>query len=258
VTDRREFIKLDIGYLSNPKIAGLLLDRRPLAVLLHVECMTYSRQHRTDGVVPAALAMRSVVGSTRRDLTAAVDAGLLIDLGDGKVEVHDYAKHQETREEIEARSEAGRTGAAARWGKAKRSADRNADRSPDGNAEERRGEEREKKDISSEVADATPRPDVEKLLDHLDDRIRANGAKVPNRTKRNREAARLLLDRDEHTVDQVLAAIDFATSDEFWRTNVLSMSKLREKYDQLRLAATRKGRAPAAARPPVIDQWRTR
>jgi hypothetical protein len=97
----------------------------------------------------------------------------------------------------------------------------------------------EEQTSSSEVADATPRPDVDKILDHLDDRIRANGAKVPTRTKKNLDAARLLIDRDQHTVDQILTAIDFATSDEFWRTNVLSMSKLREKYDQLRLAAQR-------------------
>ena len=91
---------------------------------------------------------------------------------------------------------------------------------------------------SSEVADATPRPEVDELLDYLDARIEANGAKVPNRTKKNRDAARLLLDKDNRTVDQVKAAIDFATDDEFWRTNILSMSKLREKYDTLRMRAT--------------------
>jgi len=99
--------------------------------------------------------------------------------------------------------------------------------------------------VSSAAADAATdpaRPDVEKILDHLDDRIRANGAKVPTRTKRNTDAARLLLDVDGHTVDQILKAIDFATRDEFWRTNVLSMSTLRKQYDKLRLAAQRTGR----------------
>lgn len=105
------------------------------------------------------------------------------------------------------------------------------------------------KDPSSEVADATPRPDVAKILDHLDDRIRSNGAKTPSRSKKNTDAARLLLDRDNHTVDEVIRAIDFATSDEFWRTNVLSMSKLRDKYDQLRLAATRRGASSGRPEP---------
>jgi len=91
---------------------------------------------------------------------------------------------------------------------------------------------------SSEVADATLRPDVDEILNHLDAAIKANGAKVPSRTKKNLDAARLLLDRDGKTVGQVKACIDFATTDEFWRTNILSMSKLRDKYDQLRMKAT--------------------
>uniref|UniRef100_UPI003561EE3F hypothetical protein n=1 Tax=Actinotalea sp. TaxID=1872145 RepID=UPI003561EE3F len=57
--------------------------------------------------------------------------------------------------------------------------------------------------------------------------------------RKNLDAARLLLDRDGRTVKQVEAAIDYATTDEFWRANILSMVKLREKYDQLRLHASR-------------------
>lgn len=164
MTDKREYIKLDVGYLSNPKIARLLVDRRPLAVFLHVECMTYSRRHRTDGVVPAVLALRGVVGATKRDLAAAIDVGLLVDIGDGLLEVHDYLDHQESKADIEARSDAGRTGATARWSRAKRNANRttdgNANASAVANAEERRGEEKE--DAShlraADADDAPPKP----------------------------------------------------------------------------------------------------
>jgi len=95
---------------------------------------------------------------------------------------------------------------------------------------------------SSEAADAPLRPDVEDLLDYLDQQITATDpeAKLPTRNKKNRDAARLLLDLDNRTPEQVKAAIDFATHDEFWRTNVRSMSKLRDKYDQLRLQAQKK------------------
>ena len=82
------------------------------------------------------------------------------------------------------------------------------------------------------------RPDVESLLDHLDGCIKANGAKVPGRTRANIDAARLLIERDGRDVDEILAVIDWATSDEFWRTNILSMSKLRAQYDQLNLKRT--------------------
>lgn len=98
--------------------------------------------------------------------------------------------------------------------------------SPLGEGEKgRRGE-----DSSSEL-----RPDVDGLLDHLDDCIAANGAKVPSRTKANLNAARLLIDRDGRDPDEARQLITWATSDDFWRSNILSMVKFREKYDQLRL-----------------------
>jgi hypothetical protein len=87
---------------------------------------------------------------------------------------------------------------------------------------------------SSELA----RDDAERLCAHLADRIEANGSKRPNpATKRWRDAARLLLDADGRTEQQVHAAIDWCQDNEFWRSNILSMPKLREKYDQLRLRA---------------------
>lgn len=240
MADRREFIKLDVGYLSNPKVAGLLIAGRPNAVLIHVYCMTYSRQHRTDGIVPVALALRGVIGATKKDVAAAVDAGLLLNREEGVVEVHDYLEHQESAADIKARSDAGRAGAQARWGKAKRNADRTATSNANRNAEERRGEKR--KNSSSEVADATLRPEITHLLDFLDKHIEANGSRKPQRTKRNIDAARLLLDKDGRTVEQIEAAITWCQTNEFWRANVLSMAKLREKYDQLRLAAQRQSR----------------
>ena len=93
--------------------------------------------------------------------------------------------------------------------------------------------------LASEVADATARPDVEHLLDLLDAEIERNGAKKPSRTKKNRDAARLLLDRDGKSVEQVENAIRWAQGNEFWRSNILSMAKLREKWDQLSMQAKR-------------------
>lgn len=97
----------------------------------------------------------------------------------------------------------------------------------------------------SEAADAPLRADVQELLDLLDEEIIRNGGKAPSRSKKNTDAARLLLDRDGKSVEQVKAAIRWCQSDEFWRSNILSMSKLREKYDTLRLQASRSGRLSA-------------
>jgi hypothetical protein len=66
-----------------------------------------------------------------------------------------------------------------------------------------------------------------------------------------------MLDKDSRTEQQVAKAIDWCQKDTFWRVNILSMPKLREKYDQLRLAAQREGNG---GRPNVApeDEWKHR
>lgn len=107
---------------------------------------------------------------------------------------------------------------------------------------------------SKALAVAQPeRSDVERVCRYLADRIEANGSKRPDVTKKWRDSARLLIDSDKRTVEQIEKCIDWCQSDAFWRSNILSMPKLREKYDQLRLQASRT--APGAtARPSTTDQ----
>jgi hypothetical protein len=99
------------------------------------------------------------------------------------------------------------------------------------------------------VATRTPeplRPDVEEACTLLADLIEANGSKRPRITQAWRDAARRAIDIDGRTPEQLCNAIRWCQADDFWRGNVLSMPKLREKYDQLRLAA---GRQPSQQRP---------
>ncbi len=112
-----------------------------------------------------------------------------------------------------------------------RTVDRGPGESPDGDSPPR--------------DDDDDRPDVEALCQHLADQVEANGSKRPTVTKRWRTSARLLLDADGRTPDQVRAAIDWCQADTFWRSVILSMPKLREKYDQIRLSASR-GASPGA------------
>ncbi|GAA1048484.1 hypothetical protein [Arthrobacter russicus] len=96
------------------------------------------------------------------------------------------------------------------------------------------------KDTSSAIEDLlASRPEIRKLLDLLDERVQANGFKPPTRNLKNTDAARFLLDRDGYTVEQVAWLINWATDNEFWRANIRSMSKLREKFEQLKAQATR-------------------
>ncbi len=92
---------------------------------------------------------------------------------------------------------------------------------------------------STALALVSDRPDVERLCEHLSDLVEGNGAKRPAITTKWRDAARLMLDRDGRTEAEVMGAIDWSQAHEFWRANILSMPKLREKYDQLLLQAQR-------------------
>jgi len=92
------------------------------------------------------------------------------------------------------------------------------------------------------------REDVERVCQHLAEAIVANGGRRPTITKKWRDEARLLMDRDGISEERVHKAIDWCQGHPFWRANVLSMPTLREKYDQLRLQALREqegGRTPS-------------
>lgn len=105
---------------------------------------------------------------------------------------------------------------------------------------------------TKEIANVEPvRPDVEALLDLLDEEIRRNDArKIPKRNKANANAIRLLLDRDGYTAEEVASVIRWAQADQFWHTNILSASKLREKFATLD-SQMKSGRGRSAASSPA-------
>lgn len=107
----------------------------------------------------------------------------------------------------------------------------------------------------SEISDET-RPDVERLLDLLDFELVLNGVKrLPARNKKNRDAIRLMIDRDGISEQDIAGAIRWCQADEFWRGNILSASKLREKYETLRAQASRKGRPSTADNLAVVAKF---
>lgn len=52
---------------------------------------------------------------------------------------------------------------------------------------------------------------------------------------------RLMKERDSRSDAEIRKVFEWANQDPFWQTNILSPSKLRDKFDQLTLAATRGG-----------------
>jgi hypothetical protein len=75
------------------------------------------------------------------------------------------------------------------------------------------------------------------LAERLKRRILENkaDAKVPAALDQWADTIRLMMERDEREYGKIVAVIDWCQQDNFWRQNILSVSKLREKFDQLEL-----------------------
>jgi hypothetical protein len=81
-----------------------------------------------------------------------------------------------------------------------------------------------------------PRDDIEEICTHLVAAMLANNCRPPAITKSWRNEARLLLDKDQRPLAEILTVINWAHADRFWKKNIHSVPKLREQYDKLRLA----------------------
>jgi uncharacterized protein YdaU (DUF1376 family) len=85
-------------------------------------------------------------------------------------------------------------------------------------------------------------PEAAELAERLRDRILKNNpnAKI---TKHQLAAwgtvARLMIERDRRDPREIAGIIEWCQHDSFWLTNILSMGKLREKYDELTLKMQR-------------------
>lgn len=245
------WFKVDDAFHSHPKA----MSAGNAALGLWVVAGSWSSANLTDGFVPDYVLPRLVSSEANGEASASVLASRLVEANlwrqvRGGYRFHDWDHFQpsagEEKEKRRKRSEAGRKGGLAS-GKT-RSKPRSNDEafaSPSVEAKTNpepepvpstspNGEVRE----TSEIAERS-RPDVDELCGRLRDRVYGNGAKRPTVTKKWRTEARLLLDRDGRDHDQALRLIDWATSHHFWASNILSMPKFREKYDQLLMQAKR-------------------
>jgi len=129
---------------------------------------------------------------------------------------------------------------------------------------ERKGKEQGKEgkepssEIPSEVSNVDPEIAlaVDRICEHLADRIVSNGSSRPRISKKWRDAARLMQTADALTEDQIHRAIDWCQDNEFWRSIIRSVPKLRDKFETLRMQAARPSArsAVAAPRPSTTDQ----
>jgi hypothetical protein len=102
-------------------------------------------------------------------------------------------------------------------------------------------------------------PDDERLTNLLIELILSNNLKshvVKAMTDERKSDwinhCRLLRESDGHSHDEIELIIKYCQKDSFWRTNILSMHKLREKWDQLWLRARR---VSGAEKYDGLKQW---
>ncbi len=111
------------------------------------------------------------------------------------------------------------------------------------------------KPVSTAAVPAKPeRDDVTRLCEHLERRIIDNGCRKPKVNKSWRDAARLLIDKDNVDEADAHRLIDWCQDHHFWKSNILSFPKFREQYDKLRLQAEQGSRSTSFfGRPSMSD-----
>lgn len=219
------------------------------AMGLWVRAGSWSSAQLTGGFIPThmANAMANAMANPC-DQDALVMAGLWYEI-DGGYQFHDWADFQPDAEAekekrkatSEARSRAGKAGAQARWnGKTDSKSNGKPMAKPkqnDAPVPSRPDPEEEAKASSQENV----RPDIDGIIQGFSDLLKANDVKhKPGQSWRT--AARLLIDKDGYTPEQIMFVARFATNDEFWKSNILSIPKLREKFEALKIKAQAQAR----------------
>jgi len=255
MADKRAFAKFDVGYLDNPKMADVL-DSSLHAICMHFASVLHCSQHLTDGLV-APKAMQRKVGATDADTQILLDAGLwhgpdhgceacreaCPTIPENRVYVHDFLEHNRDAAQAKRVSKKRSDAAKARWNTPKED-DANCmqnalQNEPVCNAEREREKEREEEAKASSPENV--RPDIESIIQGFSELLTANDVKhKPGQSWHT--AARLLIDKDGYNPEQIMFVARFAANDEFWKSNILSIPKLREKFEALKIKAQAQAR----------------
>ena len=219
------------GYYDDPAV----IAAGPAAELLYIRLLSWCALHpETDGTVPVEVATSRLGLTDTADRLDALTTHGLVTADATTITVTSWVRWNGTWGEITAKSDARK--AAARERKARQRARAAQDPTPTATDDDSALE-------ALIVADAlSERPDVEAICAHMADSVADRTGRRPRITKKWRDAARLMIDRDGRTPDQIHATIDWVARSEFWRSNILGVPKLREKWDTLNLQAERGAR----------------
>jgi len=220
-----------------------ILEAGPDAELLFVRVLSFLASVSTDGFITDR--QISIVGNGLRAMPRRLDSLLnvgLIERVSGGFLVRSWLKWNRSADEV------GKLLAKDRERKSRNHAaeDQNSARNPSGfqtdselqsRAEQSSTEQNTPNGVYSSDADAPDDVEVKRLCDLLADLVTANGHKVGTVGKAWWQAAERLMRIDVYSPEQVEWVMRWATSNEFWSTNIRSMPKLREKFSTLKAQA---------------------
>ena len=250
------WFKMDDGFANSKPVLRIPRRYRLQAVGLWALAGTWSAKEETDGFIPEYV-LEELCGTpgianqlVQAGLWEIVEGsssdrvGILSAVSDnpqlpGWV-FRNWGKYQPTKAELEENREKERI-RKANYRKSQR------DTSGTG-AGQTEGHQQESEHPDPTRPDPTPkeepkgssgeiREDVNHLCTVLAELIERNGSLRPEITKTWTDECRRMLDLDGRDPARAENLIRWAQNDIFWRKNVLSMTKFRAKYDQLRLAA---------------------
>lgn len=120
-------------------------------------------------------------------------------------------------------------------------------------------ERREEESFEESLRAAAPstRKDVDRVCEAFVASLEQRDVRKQTVTKAWRDAARLMIDRDGRSVEVILDVIGWLTTDEFWSSNILSLPKLREKFDQLHLKSRRRVKQGGPSLADMADRLET-
>lgn len=218
------WIRIDDNLPDHPKLIGL----SDSAFRLYISSLCYSSRYLCDGVILRVVALR--LGS-EADFIQLVTADLMYEFADGWI-IDNYDEYQSTKAEVEVIKARNRE-RTQKW-REKHKGNNNVT----SNQQKSNSEVTDPHTpIHTPIVIVKQNPIYEQLAQRLAMRIEANGSKPPTVTEGWITDIRLTIEKDGRTPEQVSYIIDWCQNDSFWRSNILSPSKLRTKFDQLRLNA---------------------
>lgn len=229
-------IRINCDFFDNPKAVRLHNKLGAPGVVALIRLWTFAGKHRVNG---------ALTDMTKEDLVSAagwdkrrgdlietlLDVGLLDDIG-SMYAIHDWHDHNGYAAHALERSRQARKASEKRWG-ADRNADSIADRNADGNPPS-----------PSPIPNPSPKkkPSCQKNFSDEDlvvakrifGMIRTLN---PHHKEPDWNAwandVRLMVQRDKRSHAEIIDLFTWANGDEFWKSNILSPSKLRKQWDRL-------------------------